>query len=111
MAVLIVLYAALKDGKLTQPLFYIAIIALIILIANDALSFRIIEFNIKYSREMRVSLAIAKQAHDIYAYNPIFAGSYFNLMDKGINFVIDPTIMDKPGLNVVSPIGTYWLKK
>lgn len=111
MAVLIVLYAALKDGKLTQPLFYIAIIALIILIANDALSFRIIEFNIKYSREMRVSLALAKQAHDIYAYNPVFAGSYFNLMDKGINFVIDPTIMDKPGLNVVSPIGTYWIRK
>lgn len=109
-AVIIVLYAAIKDGKFTRPLIYLALLTAIVLLVNDCYSFNIIKFNIEYSQLIKESLDAVKEVGDIHVYNSFFAGSYFNLMDQGIKFVIDPAVMDAPE-GVILPIGTYWIKK
>ena len=109
-AVLLVLYTAIKDGKFTRPLIYIAILTAIILLVNDCFSFKIIEFNMEYSKLMKESLVAVKEAGSIQAYNQFFQGSYFNLLDQGVKVVIDASVLDNPSRNVVTPIGTYWVK-
>ena len=108
-ALILTLYTAFKDSTFKSPLFYIALLCLLVLIVNDSLTLSNISFNIEYSTKLAQAYADVKaQATSIFVYNQIFKGNYFNLIDQGFKIYIDSYLPNKT-TNTIGSTGTYWM--
>lgn len=111
-AVILVLYSALKDCNYKSVSFIIAALALAALFVNDAFHLASLHHVINDSLEIAKDFAEMKKiTKDIYAYNAIFPGSYFNLLDQGFNYVVDENIIERYGFAYVGKLGIIWVAR
>ncbi|MGN1208365.1 MAG: hypothetical protein ACI4TI_02750 [Christensenellales bacterium] len=92
--VLMALYCILTSNKKVFKI--LGIIFSVLIIFNATLFFSGTAKDLRLSKMASDSMDIVKQSGPVYVYDQYFYGNYFNLLDKGIDFVVNPNVQSLP---------------
>ncbi len=104
--VLIALYLILKSSKKVFKILGIAFSVLVIF--NSALFFKGTTSELQKSIEVSENLTEISLSGPVYVYDGIFPGSYFNLIDKNVDFIINKDVQTLPNWQYSKYASIVW---
>ena len=110
--VIIILYVAVKEVNFKNPLFILGLLGLFVLTINDLYQLTMISNYVNNSIEITKCFADMKATTtEVYAYNGVFPGTYFNLLDEGFNYIEDPHAIERYGFQYLGKLGVVWVAR